>query len=145
MKLPKGYLPREGDKISLIATVRFDVEPNDDYVHVRTETKYGSKDFSLDLESVEIAEFAWRVGDHALFGDDTTVLGDGEVYEIAGMFGRYAWIVRSDSSPITCLTSALHPVAAVPSVAASAPQPPPFRPLELTPDDRDPIIEGGAY
>lgn len=133
MKLPKGYLPREGDKVSLVATVRFNVEPGDDYVHVRTETKYGGKDFSLDLESVEIAEFAWRVGDRAVFD-----VGNGKVFEIAGISpdGTYAWLVNPGASPITGLISALLP-------AVSAPNPP-LAPLELTPDDRDPIIEGGA-
>ena len=85
MKLPEGYLPRENDVVILHGTVKYNVEPADESVHVRV-AGMDYRDVMVPLDKiVGIHARHWAIGDKVL-------CNDGDSGTVAATQDGMAWI-----------------------------------------------------
>lgn len=75
MTIPSGYLPREGDVLVLLATVKFDVEPGDTGIHVKINGHY-ERLMLKPSDFVGLRRRTWRAGEVARSRNDPTIFGE---------------------------------------------------------------------
>jgi hypothetical protein len=75
MPLPEGYLPREGDVLTIEVEVKYDVDADDKNVHVfPVGARY--RDFSLPVANIiGIALRKWKDGEGIISTEDENIFG----------------------------------------------------------------------
>lgn len=152
MKLPKGYLPRKGDKFVLIAELKHNVEAGEDFAFLTIKSRHGAGvDVTVNVDKLELHRIGWRPLDWARSIEFYGVCGqvvavhEGNVWlkDTSGMMRSFADDAIEPIEDPTAKT-ATEPMPVEAAVAAAMEEPPPA-PLELSPDDKDDIIEGGFF
>jgi hypothetical protein len=122
MKIPEGYLPRKGDKLSFVGTLKYDAEPGDDYLHLTLPGKYSEVSIHFPSDEIEIVAFSLRIGDPVAIVDGPVV---GEVVSI---LGDWAWVNTADGPStyaVKCLMPAPRPLETTKPATSPAPLPAP--------------------
>jgi hypothetical protein len=110
MNLPKGYLPREGDVLTVRGKVNYDIEASDGNVHLSFEGD--PRRFVIPLAAVDgIHSLHWKVGDKVRDGGAT-----GDVGEVRAVEGDCVWVRLTSGAFGTYEANDLEPAPDEPTV-----------------------------
>lgn len=129
MPLPEGYLPRKGDILTLRGIVKYGVEPNDDYVHLKIIGS--SATLVVELADVEPHQRSFELGELVMHK-----IGWAEPGEVIATHGSYVWIFfksNPNAEPVAALANDLLPYV----IPESPPEAPPIEPPT-------PVDDGGC-
>ena len=119
MPLPEGYLPREGDVLTIHVEAKYDVDASDENVHVfPVGARY--RDFTLPLKNViNLYCRRWSVDDEVIFPD---MNGVGKVLAV---HEDQVWVLFPDEPPQTFPANELQPAPEDATEIMPAIKPPP--------------------